>query len=129
MANDSPEDLIRQLLVMGTDPLQKRNTVGADLVPTDRHDTYEFIKPTQFDMSGRTVLITGASKGCGRAFALAYARAGASNICITGRASLDGVEKEMQEAAKAAGRSASKVLKLKVEVTSEEEVERAAKEV
>ncbi|KAK4503056.1 hypothetical protein PRZ48_006483 [Zasmidium cellare] len=129
MAKDSPEDMIRQLMVMGTDPLQKRNTIGADLVPTDRHDTYDFINPAQFDMSGRTVVITGASKGCGRGFALAYAKAGVSNICITGRASLDGVEKEIQEAAKAAGRSAPKVLKLKVELTSQEDVEKAAKEV
>lgn len=129
MAKDSPEEMIRELIAMGIDPLQRRNTIGADIVPTDRHDTYDFIKPTHFDLTGRTIVVTGASKGCGKAFALAYSRAGASNICITGRASLDGVEKEIQEAAKAAGRSPPKVLKLKVEVTSQQDVEKAAEEV
>lgn len=129
MADNSPEEVLRQLIAMGMDPLQKRNTMGGDLTSIDRHDTYPFISPSQFDMKERTVLVTGASKGIGKAFAIAYAKAGVSNICISARTPLDEVEACIQEAAKAAGRAAPAVLKLKMELTNQQEVETAAKEV
>ena len=52
------------------------------------NDTYPFIDPANKDLSGRSVLITGASKGIGRSTALSFARAGASNIAIAARSSL-----------------------------------------
>jgi trans-2-enoyl-CoA reductase len=47
--------------------------------PTERHDTYSYINPTNSNLSGKHVLITGASKGVGRATAISYARAAASS--------------------------------------------------
>lgn len=46
--------------------------------------------PAVFDLSGKTALVTGASRGLGRSFALALARAGA-DVAVTSRtlASLD----------------------------------------
>ncbi len=34
-----------------------------DFTKEIRHDTYDFVKPEQFDLQGKAVLITGASKG------------------------------------------------------------------
>jgi NAD(P)-dependent dehydrogenase (short-subunit alcohol dehydrogenase family) len=64
-----------------------------------------------FDLTGRTALVTGASRGLGRRFALTLARAGA-DVVITARqaASLVGVTQEIT----ALGR---KVLPLALEVT------------
>jgi hypothetical protein len=44
--------------------IQKQST-GLDFTSTIRNDTYEFIKPEQFDLTDRAILITGASKGLG----------------------------------------------------------------
>jgi NAD(P)-dependent dehydrogenase (short-subunit alcohol dehydrogenase family) len=50
-----------------------------------------------FDLSGKTALVTGASRGLGRFFALALARAGA-DVAITSRtlASLDDTKREVE---------------------------------
>ena len=103
---------------------------------TVHHDTYDAITPDQWDLHGRVVLITGATRGIGRANAVAYARAGVSGIIITGRslALLDEVEKEVLKAADARknidNRSSSvKVLKVVLDVTNEAAVDEAARQV
>src|SRR5471032_630321 len=53
--------------------------------------------PSLFDLTGKTALVTGASRGLGWTFALALARAGA-DVAITSRtlASLDGTRGEIE---------------------------------
>lgn len=128
-SNLSPEEVIAMMMGFGYEPNSKKNAIVADYVPTLRHEAYDFIKPEQFDMSGRAVFITGASRGLGRAFAVSYAKAGASKIGIGARSKLDEVVKEVQEAAKSAGRKEPEVLALDLDVTDEESVKKAATEV
>ncbi|KAF7532337.1 hypothetical protein G7054_g8078 [Neopestalotiopsis clavispora] len=90
-------------------------------------DTYDFISPKHVNLSGRSVLITGASKGIGRATALSYAAAGCSKIAIAARSDLSSLEKELKEAA--GSKSSPQVLCLKVDVTSEDSVKAAAEAV
>lgn len=102
---------------------------GIDFTPTIHSETYDFVKPSQFDLSGRAVFITGASKGIGRETALSYAKAGTSFIAVGARSSLDSIEKDLAAAAKAAGRKEPKVLAVKVDVEDNASVEAAAKKV
>ena len=125
----SMQEVIGELMAMGIDPLTKKNTLGLDFVDMQHHDSYDYIKPEQFDLKGRAVFITGASRGLGRAIAISYAKAGASYIGIGARSSLDEIKKEVEEAAKGAGRALPKVLALKLDVTNRESVAQSAKEV
>lgn len=94
-------------------------------------DTYPYIDPTKHNLSGRAVLVTGASKGVGRAAALAYAKAGASHIAVAARSlnSLTSLTEELASAAKSAQRSAPQVLPLAMDVTSLESVTAAIQKV
>ncbi len=73
-----------------------------------------------FDLTGRTALVTGASRGLGRRFAFALARAGA-DVVITARklGSLDAPRREIE----ALGRRA---VPLELEVTEYESIQRMA---
>ncbi|KAK5159448.1 hypothetical protein LTS14_002590 [Recurvomyces mirabilis] len=102
---------------------------GADFVPTLRSDTYDYIKPEQFDLKDRAVLITGASKGIGRETAFSFAKAGASKIAIAARSSLDSLKPEIETAAKNAGRSVPQIVVLKLDVADYDSAAAAAKEV
>ncbi|OIW26892.1 NAD(P)-binding protein [Coniochaeta ligniaria NRRL 30616] len=92
---------------------------------TNRHDTYPAIDPTKADLAGKSVFITGASKGCGRATAIAFARAGCTRIAVAARSNLD----DVVAAVKAAARDPSaqmQVVAVTVDVTSRESMEAAA---
>lgn len=96
---------------------------------TLRHDTYPYIDPSKFDLSGKNVFITGASRGIGEATAISYAKAGASGIAIAARSPLEDVAKRVREAAISAGHRKPKILQLKLDVTDRANVEASAKEI
>ncbi|KAG0306749.1 hypothetical protein BGZ99_001674, partial [Dissophora globulifera] len=77
---------------------------------------------------GRTVLITGASRGIGRATAVSFAKAGAANIVIAARSGLDEVEQELLAAAPSSS-SPPQIIKLQLDVTSEASVAQAVERV
>ncbi|KAK5114713.1 hypothetical protein LTR62_002287 [Meristemomyces frigidus] len=102
---------------------------GTDFVPTLHNDTYDFIKPEQFDLKDRAVLITGASKGIGRATAISFARAGASKIAVGARSSLDSLKDEIEAAAQKAGRATPQVITLKLDVSDYDSAANSANEI
>ena len=114
---------------MSQDLKSKLMSNGMDFTKTQHHDTYDKINPEQFHLSGKAVFITGPSKGVGYAAALSFARAGASYIGLGARSDMSALEKEIQDAAKKAGRNPPKTLALKLDVTNQESVENAAEEV
>ena len=96
---------------------------------TLHNDTYSFISPSKVDLSGRHVLITGASKGLGRAMAISSAAAGASAIVLLARSGLGETKDLVHAAAEKAGRAEPKVLTVKCDTMSELDVDAAAKRV
>jgi len=96
---------------------------------TFRHDTYPFISPSLVNMSGKTVLITGASRGIGFALAASYAKAGVSNIVLAARSSLEDTKAAVLKAAKVAGRPEPSLLLLKLDVSDPESVLETARQV
>lgn len=104
---------------------------GKFFTPTHHHDTYPLISPLQSSLPpGFKVFITGASKGIGRATALAYAKAGASAIGLGARSNLSDVEKEIAKVARDAGRKdVPRILSVNLDVQDQHSVEKAAKEV
>ncbi|KAK8043662.1 hypothetical protein PG993_006092 [Apiospora rasikravindrae] len=92
-----------------------------------RHtDTYKFISAKNDELSGRSVFITGASKGIGRETALSFARAGCSKIAIGARSSLSDLASELKQAASDAGcKEPPQVLALTLDVQSEDSVKAA----
>lgn len=114
---------------MSTNPKSRLQSSGVDFTPTTHHDTYDYIKPQQFQLKNRAVFITGASKGIGRATAISYAKAGASQIAIAARTDMEEVEAAMIHAAKDAGKDAPQVLRLQVDVTGAQSVQEAAQQV
>lgn len=87
-------------------------TISGDFIVTkDVHnDTYPAIDPTQHDLAGKAVFISGATRGIGRATSISFAKAGASFIAIGARSDLKPTETAIKEAAKATRRSEPKVL-------------------
>lgn len=93
-------------------------------IKTNHTDTYDFISPKHADLSGRSVFITGASKGIGRATALSYAAAGCSQIAVGARSDLSSLVKEIKEAA--GQKNPPKIVSINLDVTSEDSVKAAA---
>ena len=102
---------------------------GRSYLEPKHTDTYPYIDSTKADMSGKTVLVTGASKGVGKAIALSYAKAGVSNIAILARTDLTLIVKEVEEAAKQVNRPQPKITTIKCDITSAEDCAHAAKQV
>lgn len=102
--------------------------MSADFTSTRYTDTYDFIQHTSF--LGKSVLITGASRGIGKAAALAYARAGAPRIALAARSDLSAVRTSVLEAAKIAGHETPpNVLALSLDITSLESIQAALRDV
>ncbi|KAK7752548.1 hypothetical protein SLS62_005516 [Diatrype stigma] len=93
-------------------------------VATYHTDTYDLISPAHVDLSGKSVLVTGASKGIGRQIALRFARAGCSQIAVAARSgsSLAEVEKAIVAAAAEAGRPKPQILAAQADLTVEADV-------
>jgi len=92
---------------------------------TSHHDTYPATSPNNFNLSGKSVLVTGASRGIGKTTAIRYAMAGCSKIAIAARSPLVQAEKEIKAAAASAGHPEPIVLSLNLDVTSGESVQAA----
>lgn len=105
-----------------SDPLP----VGVNFVNTVHNDTYPTIDPKKANLAGKYVLVTGASKGVGKAIALAYAQAGASGIALAARSPLSSLASEVRKAAQEAGREEPQILTLTVDVTDRQSVDAAA---
>lgn len=110
-------------------PASADDRAAFTFVKTRHHDTYPYIDPLQGEASNLRVLVTGASKGIGRATVASFARAGASAIALLARSDLDDVAREVADAAKQAGRKEPKVLKLQADMTDAAAVERAVRTV
>ncbi|KAH8684835.1 hypothetical protein BGZ60DRAFT_398424 [Tricladium varicosporioides] len=98
-----------------------------DVTKIVHNDSYPAIDPTSFPATNKAVLIVGASKGIGRAIAISFARSGASQIAIAARSSLESLQDEIVAAASKAKRAEPQVLCVKLDITSKEDTEEAAK--
>ena len=93
------------------------------------NDSYLAIDSAKSDFTGKTVYISGASRGIGVGIAVSFARAGASQIAISSRSDNSSTVSAMREAAKAANRQEPDILSLTVDLTNESSVAAAASEV
>ncbi|KAF6221774.1 hypothetical protein HO133_001742 [Letharia lupina] len=99
---------------------------GDDYTKTLHSDTYEAIDSSKANLHGKNVFICGASKGIGRSITLSFAKAGASCIAIGARSEQALLEKEIKDAAAGAKKSPPKLLQIKLDVTDQKSIERAA---
>ncbi|KAI0450633.1 NAD(P)-binding protein [Xylaria acuta] len=112
---------------MTLDPARLTNWPAVrDFVPTAHNDTYQFISTSAAQLSGKSVFVTGASKGIGKGIALSFARAGCSRIAVAARTGVDELKQQILSAAHAAGRPEPHVLAISLDVTSAEGVAAAA---
>ena len=82
-------------------------------------DTYAAISPiTVSNLDGKSIMITGAAKGVGRATAISFATAGASHIAVVDCASFGSLENEIANAAKRNGKARPKVMLLELDITN-----------
>lgn len=94
------------------------------------HDTYPYIAAAgTADLRGKSVLITGASRGIGLATAAHFATAGCPQIALAARSSLAEAEAAVKTAAAAVKHPEPQVLTLRLDVTSVDSVRAAVEEV
>lgn len=91
------------------------------------HDTYPFISPTKLSLEGKHYLISGASKGIGKAMAISLASAGASGNACLARTSVAETVKEALAAATKAGRKEPQMLQIKSDMTVVADVDAAVR--
>ncbi|KAJ5263354.1 Glucose/ribitol dehydrogenase [Penicillium angulare] len=101
----------------------------ASFVPTSHNDTYPFITPTGSELKDKSVLVTGASKGIGRATALRLVKAGCNKIALAARSSLDNVISDLKLEAQTVNLEIPTILPIQVDITSDESVKAAAEKV
>ncbi|TQB68359.1 Short chain dehydrogenase mpl6 [Monascus purpureus] len=101
-------------------------SAGFTWISKTHNDTYPTITAAKCKQHGRAVFVTGASKGIGRATAVAFAQAGAPSLALGARSSLDAAETAVLDAAKSAGHPPPQVLKLTLDVADEQSVADAA---
>lgn len=98
--------------------------LGINFTPTVYSDTYPFISPSLAPQAfnGKTIVITGASRGIGAATARSFATSGATNIVILARstASLETLAVELKNISPTVN-----VLPLSIDVASAEAVSSA----
>jgi NAD(P)-dependent dehydrogenase (short-subunit alcohol dehydrogenase family) len=75
----------------------------------------------------KSVFVVGASRGIGLEIATSFAQAGASHIALGARSSLDSLKQTLLAAAAKANRPEPKILCVKLDVTSQQSTEEAAK--
>ena len=72
--------------------------------------------------------MSGASKGVGHAAAISFVKAGVAGIAIAARSDLSSLEREMQEAATAAGKPSPHIKPIRLDILDAKSIERAAQE-
>ncbi|KAJ7680668.1 hypothetical protein DFH06DRAFT_973421 [Mycena polygramma] len=100
-----------------------------DFTPTIHHSSYAAIDPLKFDMTGKVIFISGASKGIGRAAAISFARAGAAGIVIAARSEnlLTTVAKELEQIDRShLGQSPVVVMKATMDICLRDSIEAVA---
>ncbi|KAJ4349423.1 uncharacterized protein N0V89_008038 [Didymosphaeria variabile] len=102
-------------------------THGAPFV-TPVTDTYPFISTyTHETLSGKSVLITGASRGIGLQTAIHFAKAGCSHIALAARSSLSSAKQAVEHASPS--QTPLTILTLALDISSPSQVQAAAAEV
>lgn len=97
-----------------------------DTLHSDTYPAIDVLGPNSPSFSGKAVFITGAGKGLGRAFSIAYAQAGASYIILGTRTDASDVKAAVLKAAAGAGRDAPAVIAVTVDVCDQSSVDAAA---
>lgn len=89
-------------------------------------DTYPAIDPAKVDFTGKSIFISGGSKGIGRALVLSLTKAGASQIAVGARSDLSQLARDVEATALKARRTPPRFLAINFDVTDQRSVDDAA---